>query len=890
VRPERPDGSDRAPSWARRLVRRARALVRGRALDAELDAEVQLHIDLETEDLVRTRGLSPDAARRRARIAFGGVERYKEAQRDARGVRWIEESAQDLRYAVRGLVRSPAFSLSVVLVLALGIGATTAVFSVVRAVLLAPLPYPRADRLVRIYQQDSPTSRWGLSVVDFRAIEAQQRSFSAVGVLRWSDVPVTVGGRTEQRTVARSTSGIFRALDVHPAYGRALEPGDDRAGAPRVVVVSRAFAVRAFGSAAGAVGETVTIDGLPHTVVGVLGPEVRRLAGYRGDLWPAFQLPTPTRRGPFGHVVIARLADGVTLDAARADLAGISERLFPLWASSYQNRSARFTPVPLRETIVVNARKALGLFGAAVSLVLLVAVANVSHLVLVRVMGRSREVALRTVLGATRARLARMWITESLVLAAAGGAAGVVVGALGLQVIVAVNANLARIDEARLDATAVLFAAGVSLLVALIMGAYPAALLMRRALGAALRTGDRSVAGARRVQSLRGVLLVAELALTVPLLAATGLLLNSIVRLQRVDPGFTPEHLLAVHVALPAAQYADDSTIATLWTRALPRLREVPGLVRAGLGTAMPPDDPWDENNFDLIDYPVGPGGVQPVSPWPLVTSDYFAALGVPLLEGRLFTPADTVGAPPVVVVSRSWVRRYLPDGRAVGRQLLAGGCTSCPPTTIVGVVGDVKYRGLTESGDAVYEPLTQGWSRDVNVFLRTTGADADVAPRVQAVLQALEPGASLDGPTRVSDRLAESVARPRAWTALLAGFAGAALVLAAVGIFGTLSYAVSARRREIGIRMALGATQRAIVRAVVGQGMRYALVGAALGLLAAGAGARWMRSVLFDVSPGDPLTLAAVTALLLGVAGAACWLPARRAASIDPAETIRAE
>ncbi|MBX6330307.1 MAG: ABC transporter permease [Gemmatimonadaceae bacterium] len=884
------DGMGRALECVQRLARRARALTRARTLDAELDAEVRLHIDLETDDLVRTRGLSPEEARRRALVAFGGVERYKEAQRDARGVRWIEELAQDLRYAVRGLLRSPAFSLSAVLVLGLGIGATTAVFSAVHAVLLAPFPYPRADRIVRIYQQDGPTNRWGLSVVDFRAIEAQQRSFSAVGVLKWSDVPASVGGRTEQRRVVWATSGIFRALAVHPAYGRAPTPDDDRPGAPRVVVASDAFAVRAFGSAASAVGKTVAIDGLSHTIVGVLAPEVRRLAGVRGDLWPAFQLPTPTRRGPFGHVVIARLADGVTLDAAAADLAGISERLFPEWASSYQNARARFTPVPLRETIVVNARKALGLFGVAVSLVLLVAVANVSHLVLVRVMGRSREVALRTVLGATRARLARMWITESVVLAAAGGAAGLLVGALGLRVLVAVNANLARIDEARLDTTAVLFAAGVSLVVAVIMGAYPAALLLRRDLGTALRSGDRSVAGARRVQSLRGVLLVAELALTVPLLAATGLLLNSIVRLERVDPGFPPEHLLALHVALPAAQYADDSSIATLWTRALPRIREVHGIVHAGLGTAMPPDDPWDENNFDLIDYPVPSGGTQPVSPWPLVTSEYFAALGVPLLAGRLFGPADTVGAPPEVVVSRSWVRHYLPDGRAVGRQLIAGGCTSCPPTTIVGVVGDVKYRGLAESGDAVYEPLSQGWSRDVNLFLRTTGSSAEVGARVRAVLQSLEPGASLDGPVLVSDRLAESVARPRAWTALLASFAGAALVLAAIGIFGTLSDVVSARRREIGVRMALGATPRAIVSAVVGQGMRYALAGAVLGLAAAAAGARWMGSVLFEVSPGDPLTLAAVTVLLLAVAGIACWLPARRAATVDPADAIRVE
>jgi len=411
-----------------------------------------------------------------------------------------------------------------------------------------------------------------------------------------------------------------------------------------------------------------------------------------------------------------------------------------------------------------------------------------------------------------------------------------------------------------------------------------------------LREGERTVGGTRRSQAIRGAFVVAEIALSLPLLAIAGLLLNSFLRLSRVDPGFDPREILTLRLQLPSSRYANDTTISGYWAHAIPRVKQVAGVVDVGLGSSIPPDDQgWSNNNFDLVDRPVPSGTAQPTSAWPSVTSEYFAALGVPLLEGRLFTPGDTasgdsVSVPPVVVVSRTWARHYFPDGTAVGRRLISGGCTSCPFTTVVGIVGDIKYEGLSGRADAVYSPATEGWSQDMTLFVRTAGPPAEVLDRVRAALRSVDPDVPLDDTAPMEDRVYRSVAQPRNWMVLLSGFATTALLLAGVGIFGMLSYTVRARRREIGVRMALGARQPAVVGMIVRRGMRHALLGTAFGLAAALAGTRALHSTLFDLSTTDPLTLAAVTLLLLGVALIACWLPARQAAAIDPVEAIRLE
>ncbi len=544
--------------WLRRLTRRFRAFGHREILDRELADEVRLHIQLEAEDLMRTRGLAPEEARRQALIRFGGVDRFTEAHHDARGVRWLEELLQDFRYAVRGLLHSPGFSISAVSILALGIGASTAVFSAVNTVLLDP----NYDHLVRIYQQNSPTNLWTLSTVDFRAIEAQQRSFSAVGALRSGEVALSAGGEPRRAQSGWATAGFFRALGVGPVLGRGIEPSDEIVGAPPVAVIGYRFAVQAFGDDTNAVGRSITIDGVVHVVIGVLPADINELAGRGAQIWPALQLRRPERRGPFGLLVIGRLAQNATVESAKQDLAGLSERIFPEWAASFQDRSARLTPYALRTAVLGASGQMLGLFSAAVALVLLIAVANVASLMLVRVTGRGREIALRTVLGATRGRLLRLLVTESLTLAAVGALAGIAVGSLALRALVAIGPHLPRLNEARLDGRAVAFAAGLALLAGLVMGAYPVMFLLRRDLAPRLREGERTVGAGRRTQLIRGGFVVAEFALSLPLLAGAGLLLNSFLRLSRVDPGFDFRPILTVRVSLPSTRYPGDSAIS----------------------------------------------------------------------------------------------------------------------------------------------------------------------------------------------------------------------------------------------------------------------------------------------------------------------------------------
>ena len=874
-----------------RLARRFRALVYGAALDQELSEEIQLHVQLETEDLIRTRGLDPVEARRQALLAFGGVERYRATQRDARGVRWIEELLGDLRFAFRVLLKSPGYTIPAVLVLGLGIGATTAVFSGMHTV-LGHLPYPKDEQLVRIYEQNSPTNRWTLSVADFQAITGQAHSLSAVGAVRRRSVPVSAGTEPQTATVSLVTSGFMTALGVRPALGRLIEPSDEARGAPPVVVVSDAFARRMLGGAERALGRSVMIDGNAHSVIAVLPRGLDRLAGIRGDLWTGLQLDPPTRRGPFGLFVIGRLADGITLEACRRDLAGVSLRLQGLW-SDFSDRDARLTPYSLRITILGDTGRTLGLFGAAVLLVLLIAVANVASLTLVRTTGRWRELSLRAALGASRIRLVRLVMAECVALAAAGAALGLAIGAGGLRLLVAIGPFIPRLDEARLDTRATLFAILVALAAGIVVGAYPLLLLLRRDLDAALSGGDRTVGGGRRAQAVRGAFVIGEFALALPLLAVAALLLNSFLRLQRVDPGFEVEPVATARVSLPAGRYGDAAALQSFWNQVLPALGQIGGVTHVGLGDALPPNanQTFNQNNFDLIAHPVGEGRPQPVSSWITVTRDYFAALGVPLLDGRAFSPGDTGSAPPVVVVSRAWASHYFPGEPVLGQQMIEGGCTDCPRTTIVGVVGDVRYDGLTMPGEAIYGPMEEGnWGRTVHLFIRTRHIGTDALPATRTALLGFDPGVSVDQAESMRDVFNESITQPRHLMTLLGGFAVAALVLAAVGIFGLLSYVVAARRREIGVRMALGADRRAVVRMIVRGGLWYAAVGATIGLAVALVGTRWLAETLFGVGPTDPATFLAATLALLGVALIACWLPARRAAAIDPVRALRSE
>ncbi|MDB4905966.1 MAG: hypothetical protein JWO05_750 [Gemmatimonadetes bacterium] len=873
-----------------RIARRIRALRNPDALDRELAAEMHAHIDLESQELVRAQGLSPEEARRRATLAFGGVDRFTEAHRDERGVRWLSELWADVRYSARVLTSSPAFTISSVLVLALGIGASTAMFSAVDAVLLSHLPYHDDEQLVRIFEQDSPTNRWTMSDVDYQAIERDTHSFSAVGAARPGATSVSAGGDAERRPAAYITAGFLQALDVNVLAGRRLTLADEQPSAPAVTVITEQLATEKFGSPSAAVGRTVTIDGLAHQVVGVLPAAHASLANRQADVWPVMKRATPKRRGPFGLFVIGRLAPGVTMASARRELNDISVRIFPEWQSGFQDRAARLTPYGLRETIIGDASRPLSLFVGAVALVLLIAVSNVASLAIVRFMRRWRELSLRAVLGATRGRLVRLMITESVLLSVSAGVLGVALGWLGLRLLQGFVTGIPRLSEAHLDLRAISVALTVALLSGIAIGAVPALRLLTKGADG-LRDGTRAIGDGKLTTRLRAAFVAAEFGLALPVLVAGALLLASVARLQRVNPGFDSRDVLTMTVGLPSATYSDNSSMARLFTRVSSELTQLPGVTSAAYSTAMPPDDQGNNNNnFNLVDQPVAPGAAQPTVTWPTVTPEFFGALGVPLLEGRMFDASDTLKGIPVVVVTRSWAKHYYPDRPAVGRELISGGCTACPHTVVIGVVGDMTFDRLGEPGEAVFSPLSQGWGQPLFLFVKGDDRDGSLARRVRDVVHSADAGAAMSTTISLDERIHSSVAAPRQLAIMLATFAGAALLMAAVGIFGLLSYAVALRKREIGVRMALGAQRSQVVGSMIGGGMRYAGIGTLVGLSLSVVASRWLSGSLFEVSAVDPATLGAVSAGLLGVALVASWIPAMRAAAIDPVDAMRPE
>ena len=870
------------------LLERCRALFRRGRWSAELTEEMRFHVEQDTEARIRA-GADPAAARREAQIAFGGVDRYTEETRDANGIRPLEDVAADARFALRALRKNPGFTATAVGVLALAIGATTAVFCVVHAVLLADLPYANADRLIRIYNQNSPSNIWALSVVDVQALRDDRQSFESFGVARFASFAVAGAGDPEQIQGARADAGFFTTLGVTVATGRVFAPTDEGQGAQPVAVVSDAFAATRFGTATAAVGRTITLDGIPHVIVGVLPRGVNDLAGIRVPVWAALQLPTPTRRGPFGYRGYARLKAGVSLADASRDLIGVSTRLYPIWQSSFKDKVAHFTPIELRRTIIGDSYQQLELFAGAVLLVLLVAIANVATLMLVRASARGHELSVRATLGASRPRLARLVITECLVLTSLATAAGLGLAAVALRVVGRIAPGLPRASEIHLDLPTLLVALGIAVVSGLLISVSPVA----GVLGGTLTTwkGDvRRSGGSRRTNLLRGTLVAVEFALAVPLLLAAALLGNSFLRLQRVDPGYDPSRGFSLALNLPASRYPD-STLNAFWGRALARIAATPGVLAAAVSTSPPPDNQGDVNNFNLLAHPVPEGGAEPVAPFPIVSPGLFATLGIPLVRGRLFTELDTATAAPVVVVSRSWADRYFPHEEVLGQRMYSGGCYTCPPDVVIGVVGDVKYEGLAGNGDGVYTPLALNANvvRNATILVRTAAAPEAFVRPVVAALRSLDPQMPLTAVT-LDQGLKDALADPGRWTTILSAFAVVALGLSAMGVFGLMSYVVRRQRREIGVRLALGAEPSRVTGMIVGRGMRYVGAGTLVGLALALLEARWIGSLLYGVTPRDPVTLGAVVALLLAAAAVACLLPGLRAAHIRPLEAMASD
>ena len=867
------------------LLLRARALFFSRREDLEMDDEVRFHLERDTEERIRN-GEGPAAARRDALLAFGGVEQYKEQARDARGTRPLEELGADIRYALRGLRRNPGFTLTGVLVLGLGIGATATVYSIVHSVVLADLPFPEPDRLVRVVQRNSPTNVWAISTADVVSIRERQRVFQEWGEVSAAEVALSGVGTPQRLPVARVSSGYFRVIGIPVAKGRSILPSDEAAEAPEVVVVTDAFAKRVLGGADAALGRSISLDGIPHTVVGVLPPGRDDLGGVRREVFATLKLPPIVRRGPFWLRGVGRLKPGVSLEAATADLARISAEILPTW-TDFRDSTAKLTPLPLRDLFVGGSVRQLGLFGGAVALVLLLAIVNVATLVLVRAAAREQELAVRVMLGARRGRVARLLVTENLILTLAAALLGLGIAYGGLRLAVAHLSTMPRIQDASLDWRVIAFGIGAAVLSGILVSLSPVAALRAGTNLAARATGQRTASG-QRTSRMRTAFVVSEFALAWPLLVASGLLLNSFVRLQRVDPGFDPEGLVTIGVNLPSIRYPDFPSIFRFRALALQRLAAVPGVMSVGFANDVPPDPGYGGyDNFNLVHKPVPDGQAEPVVPWYSANPTYFETLGTRIVDGRNFTDADTTAAFPVVIVSESWARQFLPGESAVGRQLVQGGCYDCPRTTIIGVVEDVRNLGPAGSMVAAYGLLGQASSFEVLARLRSVTPAAMEALRSE--LRRLDPELPLVEST-VADRVEASVADPMRWAAVLSAFAVCGMGLAALGVFGLMAYAVRQRRRELGVRLALGAPPDTVTRLVVFRGMRYAATGSAIGLGVTLLMVNRIRAMLYGVNPMDLATFAAVATLLLGSALLASWIPGRRAARIRPMEAIGAE
>jgi predicted permease len=795
--------------------------------------------------------------------------------------------AQDLRLAARGLRRSPAFAGAAVLTLAVGIGAAIAIFGVVDAAVLRPLPFRDVDRLVRVWETTPRGDDFSASEPNYLDFRAGSRTLDELAAFRPGELAWSGGGEPQQLSATWASHTLLPALGLRPALGRGFAAGEDRPGGERrVVLLGHELWRTRFAADRTVIGRTLTLDGEPYGVIGVLPPEAALLGG---DLWVPLAAGSNTDRGDHWLTLLGRLAPGATPARAQADLAAIAARIgaeHPLIAGW----SVRVEPL-VDWLIEPRLRQAGVVLLAAVGLLLLMACANVASLLLARATAREGELGIRVALGALRGRLLRQLLTESALLAGLGGTLGLGVAAWALRAARGVPPDLVpRLDEARLDARAALFALGVVLLTTVLVGALPALTATRAGLQSRIGQVGRSGGGGRQ-HRLREALVVGQLALAVVLLLGAGLLARSLVRLYRIDPGFATAAVWTAPLQLPATGYEEPWQKVRFYNRVVARLRESPAVAAAGATTITPFGD-WNFVNDVTPEERAAtapPSGLLQAA-WRVVTPGYFGAAGVPLLRGRDFTLDDRWDEAPVAVVSRSLAEELWPGQDPVGRRLFWGG-TDGTPKEVVGVVGDIRDFALdTAAMPTLFLPIRQVSWPAMTLVVRARPAADGVAAAVRRAVWAEDPALPVPEVLPLAERRAASLAPRRLNALVLGAFAAAALLLATVGVYGVLAYAVAQRRREIAVRMALGAEPAAVTRLLVRRGAALTAAGLGLGLLGAGAGARLVRGLLFETSAADPLTLAAVPALLLAVALLATVLPARRAGRTDPMLALRQE
>jgi putative ABC transport system permease protein len=897
----------------RKLFHRLRASLRRGKIEREIDAEMRFHLEMETAENIR-RGMSEEEARRAARRSFGGVERTKEAYRDIARFRLVEDLWQDLRYGVRMLRTQPGFSVIAALTLALGIGANSAVFSVVNAVLLRPLPYRDPDRIVTVGHYRAIFDADVVCGADFLEWQDQAKVFEQIVAYSSGRVDLTGSGEPARLGAGFVSADLFATFGVAPARGRAFTLDEDKPGGAPVVILSHGLWQRRFGGDPQVIGRALTLGGQSRTVIGIMPPGFQFPEDI--DLWMplALNVSQELRREPntaSAVNVIARLKPGVTLEAARADLSVILERQQRAWAAGpgYTKDPNMYTDVQVRvirlsERLVGDVRLALLAQFGAVAFVLLIACANVANLLLARASARQKEMAIRAAVGAGRFRLVRQLLTESLLLSLAGASTGLLLATWGVKLLVKMNpGGIARINESDpyslMDGRVLAFTCAVAVLTGLLAGLFPALQASKTDVNETLKaqsTARSVVGGGRRTLP---ALMIAELALTLVLLVGAGLMIKSFLRLLSVPKGFNPDGVLTLVLSPSPIKYPWGSQQRrAYYQELLARVQALPGVHSASLTSFLPLAGMTLGMGLQQIEgSPPFEPGKQPMTEINLISHDYFQTMGLQMRAGRPFTAHDGSEAPQVAIINETLARRFFTDENPIGRWLLP---LHMNAKTIVGVVGDTRHLGLDqEVHPEIYAPYLQEPNYEMRLVVRAASGQirlashaslSSLAAAIRNQVRAQDPNEPISQIVTMDERLSDSVAARRFHMLLFGVFAAVALAIATVGIYGVISYAVSRRTHEIGIRMALGAEPRDVLRMVVGQGIRLTLIGVAIGVAAALGLTRVIESLLFNVSATDPATFVSITLLLVIVALIASYIPARRATKVDPLIALRSE
>ena len=794
---------------------------------------------------------------------------------------------QDLRYSARMLLKQPGFTLVAVITLALGIGANTAIFSVVNAVLLRPLPFKDSGRLVMVWNKGAEAAggdRTPLCVADLLDWRAQNRSFESVGAFQNGSFNYSGGDMPEQVRGVSVTANFFSLLGVRVQLGRDFQSSDEQVGAPRVVLLSDHFWRTHFGADRQVVGRTINLSGVPTSIIGVM-PANLNFPNQEVELWRAIQLAQPTRRGPYFLTGVARLKSGVQIPQARAEIQAMT--------TSLENQHFNFNVLPVNDYIVGDVRPALVALLVAVTLVLLIAAVNVANLTLVRAASRVKEISIRTALGASRGRIVRRLLTESLLLAIAGGSLGTLCAVWGVSLLIKLAPeNLPRLHEIRIDAFVLWWTALISLLTGVVFGLAPAWQSSRLNLNEALRDGGRSTTESAGKRRWRNLFVITELALAVMLVTGAGLLIKSLWRLQQVDLGINAERVLTMQVVLRGQRYEKPEHARVFNSRLVEQTRSLPGVRAAAVSNSLPPDETDFSSNFTIQGQTVAANEEPQIAYFTKVSPEYFQALGIPLRSGRTFTGADSANAPQVALINETFQRRFFPGEDPIGKRLNLGSDKEPDWNQIVGVVGDVKYNGVADDVQpALYLAAQQAPIWGMSLVIKTDVTDPlSLTAAVRNEIRQIDPDLPVTEVSTMEQRLSRAMAQPRFRTSLIALFAAVALVLACIGIYGVISYSVAQRTHEIGIRMALGAQKGDVLGMVIRQALVLAVTGVALGLIASLALTSLMTKLLFGVKATDPATFVATAALLAATALLASYLPARRATKVDPLVALRYE